>query len=271
MQQGKNNKIWLVVKLLFYIYVGAGLIAFLVQDLLIFHPTRLPPNHKFVFSEPFTELNIKVSEGRNVNIIKFSSSMPAKGLVLFFHGNMRNIERYAGYATLLTKRHYDIWMIDYPGFGKSTGKATEQNMYADAVMLYNMAGKTFAPIDIIIYGKSLGTGVASYLSAQRRCKNLILETPYYSMKDLARHYLMLYPTNLLIKYSFPTNEHLKLTPAPVTIFHGTEDEVIPYKQSIKLAAENPSVELVTIENGKHNNLSQFPLFAKKLDSALRIQ
>jgi alpha-beta hydrolase superfamily lysophospholipase len=209
-----------------------------------------------------------VEGSRNINIIRFSSKEPAKGVVLYFHGNMTNIERYAAFASLFTKHQYDVWMIDYPGFGKSTGKATEEKMCTDALMLYDMAGKDFAQQNIIIYGKSLGTGIASYVAANRPCKKLILETPYYSMKDLARHYLFLFPVNSLLKYSFPTYKNLKRITAPVTLLHGTKDEVIPYRQSLKLVDENPTVELVTIENGRHNNLAQFPRFVKKLDSLI---
>ncbi|HVG17199.1 MAG TPA: alpha/beta hydrolase [Chitinophagaceae bacterium] len=266
MPQVKGSKIVFFIKLAFFIYIGSGLLAYLFQDLLILHPKRLPPNHKFHFSEPFTELNVKAEGNRNINIIQFSPREPAKGVVLYFHGNMRNIERYAGFAALFTKHQYDVWMIDYPGFGKSTGKATEEKMCDDALMLYKLAEKKFTPQNIIVYGKSLGTGVASYVAANRPCKKLILETPYYSMKDLARHYLFLFPVNLLLKYTLPTYKNLKHTKAPVTLLHGTKDEVVPYKQSLKLLAENPNVELVSIENGRHNNLAQFPRYVEKIDS-----
>lgn len=266
MPQVKGNKIVFFIKLAFFIYIGLGLLAYLFQDLLIFHPKRLPPDYTFQFSQPFTELNIKAAGDRNINIIQFASGESSKGVVLYFHGNMRNIERYAGFAPLFTKHQYDVWMIDYPGFGKSTGKATEKRMCNDALMLYELAEKKFTRQNIIVYGKSLGTGIASYVAANRPCKKLMLETPYYSMKDLARHYLFLFPVNLLLKYTLPTYKNLKHTTAPVTLFHGTKDEVIPYKQSLKLLADHPTVELVTIENARHNNLAQFPAFVKKLDS-----
>jgi alpha-beta hydrolase superfamily lysophospholipase len=268
MSKAKANKIWPLIKVLFFIYLGAGLLAFLLQDFLIFHPQRLPPNYRFSFKDRFTELNIKAEGDRNISVIRFHPAVPATGVVLYFHGNMRNIERYAPYAGLFTKWGYDVWMIDYPGFGKSTGKASEQRMYDDAMMLYNMAAKQFDADKTIIYGKSLGTGVASHVAARGTCNRLILETPYYSMKDLAKQYLFLFPVDVLLKYSFPTHENLKKNAAPVTIFHGTKDEVIPYKQSVKLVNEYPSLELVTIKNGRHNNLSQFPLFSKKLDEIL---
>src|SRR6185295_15234793 len=150
-------------------------------------------------------------------------------------------------------------MMDYPGFGKSTGKRSEQIMYDDAKLLYKMARARFSKDSIIIYGKSLGTGIASYLASVKDCKRLILETPYCSIEALFSHYAFIYPVGWMSKYHFPTYKYFEKVDAPITIFHGTSDEVIPYSQSkrlIKIA--KPGAELVTIEKGKHNNLNDFP-------------
>jgi pimeloyl-ACP methyl ester carboxylesterase len=130
-----------------------------------------------------------------------------------------------------------------------------------------MAKQKFSPENIIIYGKSLGTGVASYLASEKKCKKVILETPYYSMRSMARTYAPLYPA-ALIKYYFPVNEYLKKVNVPITIFHGTMDEVIPYKQSKKIKEELPKIELITVPEAFHNNLYKFPLVIQKMDSLL---
>ena len=97
---------------------------------------------------------------------------------------------------------------------------------------------------------------------------LILETPYYSMDALAKHYFFMYPVMPMSKYEFPTYQYFHNIKAPITIFHGTADEVIPYKQSRWLATLKPGTELVIIKKGRHNNLPDFPLFQQKLDSLL---
>ncbi|MBD0276759.1 MAG: alpha/beta hydrolase, partial [Flavisolibacter sp.] len=122
--------------------------------------------------------------------------------------------------------------------------------------------------NIIIYGKSIGTGVATQLASVKPCKQLILETPYYDINTLIRHYLPIYPTGMMIKYKFLTYLNLKNVHAPVTILHGTDDEVIPYQQAKRLQELYPQIELVTIKGGKHNNLLLYPQFQKKLDSLL---
>ena len=262
----RKRLIWRVVLALVVAYIGGGILLYLVQDLLLFHPTPLPKDHKFSFDQPFEEENIQVRDN-NLSIVKFTS-FNRKGLVLFFHGNMENVEHYRSYPAYFTKNGYEVWMIDYPGFGKSTGKRTEQILYDDALLFYNKAIEQIKSDSIIIYGKSIGTGIAVHLASVAFCKKLILETPYYSIDALAKHFFSWYPVTPMTKYSIPTYEYLKKVQSPITIFHGTDDEVIPYEQAKWLKEENPGIELITIEKGKHNNLAQSGLFKKKLDSLL---
>ncbi len=121
---------------------------------------------------------------------------------------------------------------------------------------------------IILYGKSLGTGIAAQLASIRDCKKLILETPYYSMDALARHYFFMYPVMPMTKYALPTYRNFEYIKVPIIIFHGTRDQIIPYKQAKWLTDKRPGTELITIEKGRHNNLPDFPLFQHKLDSLL---
>jgi uncharacterized protein len=250
------------------IYFLAGILLYFTQDLFLFHPRQLSRGHQFRFSESFKEENISV-DGRNLSIIKFDPPLKPKGVVLFFHGNMENVEHYHHYVPIFTEKDYSLWMIDYPGFGKSTGKRSEDKMYKDAILMYEDAIKQFTPSEIIIYGKSIGTGVAAYLASVRKANQLILESPYYSIEVLASHYLPVYPVSLLTHYSFPIHSYLQKSQAHTTIFHGTDDEVIPFSQAVKLKKENNRVDLVIIKAGKHNNLASYPLYVSKIDSLLK--
>ncbi|ANE50533.1 alpha/beta hydrolase [Flavisolibacter tropicus] len=248
-------------------YITSGVVLYLIQDLLFFHPKKLPADYQYQFTDPFTELNITVDD-RNLNVVQFKAQTSnRKGIVLYFHGNMRNIERYADQAPLFTKSGYEVWIVDYPGFGKSTGKRTEQAMYSDAQLLYRMAAKEVADSSIIIYGRSIGTGVAAYLAAHVPCQQLILETPYYSIEAMAKHYAPIFPVKSLMNYRFPVYEYLQKVTAPVTILHGTQDEIIPYGQAQQLAAIK-GVQLITIPRGKHNNLSGYAQFQRVLAGLL---
>ncbi len=265
----KKIKTWLKIGVVAYIICGTAL--YFLQEKFLFHPLPLPETHTFDFKIPVKEINIPVNAGKNISLVQFTVPDSAcKGVVLYFHGNRKNIERYAPFAINFTRNNYEVWMIDYPGFGKSTGKRTEQILYNDAALLYKMARARFPKDSIIIYGKSIGTGIAAQLASVRDCKRLILETPYYNMEALMKHYAFIYPVDWLTKYHFPTCDYFKKIEAPVTLFHGTEDEVIPYKQAERLTKENPGTELVAIKNGKHNNLNDSRVFHQHLDSLLQL-
>jgi pimeloyl-ACP methyl ester carboxylesterase len=256
----------------FIVYIAGGIALYFFQDKILFHPTVLPETYQYNFSIPFREINLPVTKEKNISIIQFQApDSLCRGVVLYFHGNMQNINRYAKFATDITKNNYEVWMIDYPGFGKSTGKRSEKILYEDALRLYQMARAKFSPDSIVLYGRSIGTGIASQLAAVRDCKALILETPYYSINALARQYFFIYPVSSMTEYSFPVYRYFEKIAAPIYIFHGTDDEVISYKNSLRLMnSKRNYVELITIEEGKHNNLREFPVFHQKLDSILKM-
>lgn len=264
---------WLKIILLVYAIIGIA--AFYLQDKFLFHPEAKARNSAYDFDIPHREVNIPFDAASNLHIVQFpavngkDTSRQAKGLVLYFHGNKKNIGWYAKYATTFTHRGYECWMIDYPGFGKSTGPLTEERLYGYAAQLYKLGRARFSSDSIIIYGKSMGTGIAAQLAAVRDVKALILETPYYSMHSLVSRYLPIYPVSRMIHYRLPTYEYLPKVTAPIVIFHGTSDGVVPYSQSERLAPLlKPGDKLVTLENGEHNNLSEFPGYERGIDSIL---
>ncbi|HSU28996.1 MAG TPA: alpha/beta fold hydrolase [Chitinophagaceae bacterium] len=269
MKKATIKRSWKIFRIVFLIYIVLGMALYFLQDKIIFRPKKLAENFRFQFDIPFREINLPVSENKNLNIIQFTvPDSLCKGVVLYFHGNRSNVIRYAPFASNFTRMGYAVWMMDYPGFGKSTGKRTEQGLYDDALTLYKMAISQYAADSIILYGKSLGTGIAAQLASIRDCRRLILETPYYSMHALVKHYFFIYPTMPFTKYTLPTHKYFEFVNAPITIFHGTRDGVIPYKQARQLQEVKPGIELITIDKGRHNNLTRFPLFIQKLDSVL---
>ncbi|MBX2923929.1 MAG: alpha/beta fold hydrolase [Chitinophagaceae bacterium] len=259
---------WLNIILVVYLLTGIAIYFF--QDQLFLRPQKLSPGTKYAFTMPHRETDVQLDKEYSMNVVQFLSTPDStKGVVLYFHGNMKNIGRYAEYAGLFTHNGYEVWMADYPGFGKSTGRLTEQKMYDYAEQLYLMAASRFKAGNIVIYGKSLGTGVAAWLAAKKSCEQLILETPYYSFHSLAAHYLPVYPVSKLIRLELPVYKYISIINAPVTIFHGTKDNVIPYNNAKKLKEGlKASDHFFTIENGAHNNLADFPVFRQKLDSLL---
>lgn len=258
---------------LIILYPVVGVLLYYFQQKIIFHPQSIGVAATYQFNIPHGEMNIDLPE-HDYNIVQFysaSNDSSNKKLVLYFHGNMTNISHYADFAPYFTKHGYEVWMIDYPGYGKSTGRLTEKSIYHGGFVLYDTAlAKGFKAENIIIYGKSLGTGVASNLASQKDCRRLILETPYYSMPSLAKTYFPIYPS-LIVKYNFPVYQFIQKVKSPVSIFHGDDDGTIPYSNSSQLKSLlKPKDEFITIPRGDHNNLFNFGIMKNGIDSLMSL-
>ena len=259
------------VKILAITYVLGGVALYFLQDYILFHPVTLKKDHNYDFPEKHRDVNIPISENSNLNIVQFySTDTVTKGVVLYFHGNKKNISWYAKYPPYFTKHGFEVWIIDYPGFGKSTGKLTEENLYDWADYMYNFARSRFGADSIIIYGKSMGTGIATHLASLKPCKKLILETPYYDFPSVIKHHIPIYPVAWMIHYKIPTHDYIKNINVPISIFQGTDDDVIPYSNAERLKPFlKPNDEFITIKNGEHNDLFKFKETIEKLDSLLK--
>lgn len=252
------------------IYCLPGIALYYGQDKFLFHPEAVDREQPYNFHEPHKEINLPYSQTANINIVQFTTtdSVP-KGVVLYFHGNRKNISRYAAAAPAFTKQGYELWMIDYPGYGKSTGEFTEQKLYDWALVFYKLARARFRPDSIILYGRSMGSGIATQLAAIRDCKYLLLETPYYSFPSVVGTYAPIYPVERMIRFKIPTWQYLQQVTAPVVIFHGTDDGVIRYSNAKRLLPYlKKGDQFITIENGSHNDLAGSAVYQKKLDSLL---
>lgn len=265
-----RKRIWFRwIKVFIIIYCLIGIAIYLLQDYLILRPVQLPVDYKYSFDIPFKEVNIPYDTKININVVQFIPDRALKGVVLYFHGNRRNILRYRRFVPYFTKSGYEVWMIDYPGYGKSTGLFSEKIVYEWSLIMYKLARARFSPESIVIYGKSLGTGIASQLASIRNCRYLILETPYYSLPEVIGYYAPIYPVNRMIRHQFPTFVYLPKVSDPIVIIHGTNDRIIPYRHALRLNhLLKRKDELITIKGGTHNNLFRFELVPHKIDSLL---
>lgn len=259
------------MKVIIILYCLIGIALYYLQDYFLFHPEPLPAGYVFKFKQPFEEINIPVNKEDKISLIKFKPGTQAsKGLVLYYHGNMKNVEHYAGYIDVFLKNGYEVWMGDYPGFGKTTGKRTEEKMYEQSRIIYTMAASAYHSDSIIIYGKSLGTGIASYVASYAKAKALVLEAPYYSIPTLFAHYAFIYPVNAMSDYKIPTYRYIQEIKSPIIIFHGTGDDVIPYKNAKRLQPLlKTGDKFITIQDGGHNTLTTSNEYELVLDSLLR--
>ncbi|MEO7523728.1 MAG: alpha/beta fold hydrolase [Ferruginibacter sp.] len=265
-----KKRIFFWVKIFVIIYCGGGISLYYLQETFLFHPKKLSADHVFDFKIPFKEVQIPVNKTDTISLVKFfPTGSVSKGVLVYYHGNMENVEYYEHFVSAFTRYGYEVWMPDYPGYGKSTGDRTEKKMYDEAWLVQRMAMNMFHSDSITIYGKSLGTGIAAYAASASRCKQLILETPYYSITNLFNHYAFMYPVSMMIKYKIPTWQFLEDVKVPVTIFHGTNDKIIPYSCAEKLQGSmKPGDQFITIPGGSHNDLTNFESYQHVMDSLL---
>lgn len=260
-----------IISVMLLVYLVGALLIYFFQETLIFRSRALPASHQFDSSLPHREIIVAVNKQDTLHAVLYRPDSGAiRGLVLYFHGNRQNIGWYEKFVPYFTQLGYEVLMPDYPGYGKSKGKITEQKLYEWATLTYQIARKRYAADSLIIYGKSLGTGIAAQLASRRDCKHLMLETPYYRFSDVLQRFLPLYPMNLLLRYQLPTYQYLPLVSAPITLLHGTKDGIVSFAQSQKLSALfKPQDKLVVVEGGSHNDLYRFSKTTEWLASTLR--
>ncbi|MBT8184787.1 MAG: lysophospholipase [Eudoraea sp.] len=259
------------IKVLLGGYLIIAIMLYFFQEKLIFLPTTLPQNYSFSFSQPFDELFLTAADGARLNGLHFKNEN-AQATIIYFHGNAGDLSRWGNIVTFFVDRGFDVIVMDYRTYGKSTGSLSEEALFADAQLFYDYALEHYPEEQLILYGRSLGTGIATKLAAENQPRQLILESPYYSLKDLAVKRFPFLPVKWLLKYELLTNEYLQLVKCPVSIFHGTDDTVVPYESGERLfnSMNIRQKQLITIPGGTHNDLMSFDVYLNGMDSVLGI-
>ena len=246
---------------LIYILCGYAvimLLVYLVQERFIFKPEKLKQNFIYKYDVPFKELFFDVAKGVTINGLHFFTKNP-KGLILYFHGNSRSIKGWAKYAKDFYRYSYDVVLVDYRGFGKSTGRKSERAMLGDMQLVYDTLAVQYHEHHILVYGRSLGSGFATKIASENSPRYLILDAPYYSFTRVVQRYIPILPVRYILRYKLRTDKWIRKVNCHTYILHGTKDWLIPIKQSEELQKLNPAkITLIEIEGGGHNNLSSFP-------------
>ncbi len=258
-----------LVKIIAISYVIICGLLYFLQEKLIFFPQKLPLNYTFVFNNPFDEINVTSTDSTLLNGVLFTTEK-SKGLVFYLHGNAGCLQSWGEVATAYTRLHYDVFMPDYRGYGKSGGSIySEQQFYDDMQLMYDSLKKRYQEKDIVVLGYSIGTGVATRLAAVNHPRLLVLQAPYYSLSDMLRHRFHILPS-VILKYKFATNKWLPACTMPVIIFHGDKDEVIYYGSSLKLQTHFKAADtLITLQGQGHNGITDNPHYTAALEKILQ--
>lgn len=255
------------------IYIAISLALYYLQDYVLFKPEKLPTDFQFYYENQQTkEYNLETRDGAIINGLRFFPRGESKGVVLYLKGNSKSIKGWGKFAVDFTRHGYNVLMVDYRGFGKSTGKRSHKAIKRDLQKVYNKIKERTTEDRIILYGRSLGSGFATKLASLNNPRMLILDAPYYSLTKVTTRYLPFMPLSVLLKYPLPTYKWLKYVECPIHIIHGTNDKLIPYKSSVKLAKIKPeNTTLHTVIGGGHKNLNNFESYHSMLDTILNSQ
>ncbi len=245
------------------------ILLYMFQEKIIFPTEKLDKNFVFSFRQEFEEVNLNTDDGETINALHFKVKHP-KGIILFFHGNKGNLSRWGNLVSYLETYQYDVFVIDYRNYGKSTGSYDEKKMYQDGLLAYNYVKQQFFENQIVVYGRSLGCTFATRVATQNNPKHLVLEAPFYNMKRGVRFFSKLAPT-FIIKYKFRTDFDIPKVKSPVTFFHGDADKTTSFEESNELfeLVTSKQKEFVPISKGTHHNLKEFDIYKTKLTHILR--
>jgi uncharacterized protein len=244
---------------------GIGGWFYISQEKLIFHPSTLPPSHQFTLPN-VSEVSVPV-EGATLSAMHFRHP-DSKGLVFFLHGNGGTLATWLRSTDFYRNNRFDVFMIDYRGYGKSTGKIeSEAQLHADVRAAWDRIAPQYAGKPRVIFGRSLGTTLAAKLSADVQPEQTFLISPFFNLNAMREDHYRYLP-RFLMRYTFATNEWLPKIKTPVTILHGEIDGLINISHAERLRATSPRVELVKIRGGDHNNLQELPEYNGALSERL---
>lgn len=260
-----------IAAILILLLIVGNIFTTVLQDLFIFRPVKLKEDHTFQFRLNFTEHFINSSHGGKINILWFRDPGTKRPLIFYCHGNSSNIQSWGEVAERYHELGFDVIIYDFRGFGKSKGRRNESTFIDDAHAVFQFAMEHYTPKETFIYGRSMGTGVATLLAKEYDPALLVLETPYYSIPELFKSYYPFLPKWMFVfKYVFPTNDWIQKVACPTYIFQGTRDTVVPYRCAVKLKPLMPEpANFITISGGKHSNLKEFPEFSENIKAIFR--
>lgn len=269
-QKPKMRRLSKFVGAILILYILLAAMLYALQEKLIFLPTKLPLDYEYSFSHTFNEINITAHDGAVLNGIHFYHDQP-NGVIIYFHGNAGNLVRWGDIVSSLVSKSYDVIVMDYRQYGKSTGKLSEGALYEDAQLFYNYALNHFQDKNITIYGRSLGSAIATKVASQNSPLQLILETPFYSLVDVASSRYPLLPIKKLLNYKFPSNEFMIDVACPIYIFHGSDDRIVPYASGKKLfdSITLKEKKFILIKDGNHNDLDSFEVYNREMEKILK--
>jgi uncharacterized protein len=239
------------------------------QEEMVFRASKLSEKHQFSFSEKFEEVTIPSFDGTHLHGLLFKTPNP-KGVVFYLHGNKGTVDDWGSSASIYTDLGYDIFYLDYRGFGKSEGEIENQEqIYNDISIAYDLVTSKYNSKETILIGYSIGTGLAAYLASIKNPKKLVLQAPYYNFLEYSTSRAPYFP-DFLKKFDFETNRYIVKVKAPIYLFHGNQDGLISVSNSQRLKSIIKTTDSLFILDGEdHIGINDNSDFQQHLKQILR--
>ncbi len=237
------------------LYATLVVVMTVFQRKLLYHPDKHIGAAEQYGLVGFSEYFVKTADGISVQMW-YKPAKAGEKTIIYYHGNASHIGNRAGIYSALAGEGFGVLALSYRGYGKSDGEPSEQGIYSDARSAINFLTETQKiPLDkIILYGESLGSGVAVQMASEQKFAALVLQAPYTSVTNRAAEIYWFLPVRLMLRDHFESLNKISLVKSPVLIFHGELDATIPIEHGKQLlAAANEPKQAVFFADVEHNN------------------
>jgi uncharacterized protein len=233
-------------------YAAAVAFMWVSQEKLLFYPDVLPATHRFTLGADVQEVAIDVP-GAKLSALHMRLPNP-RGVVFYLHGNTGSLERWFVDAAFYRRANYDLFMLDYRGYGKSSGRIeSEAQLHSDVRAAWESIAPLYAGKRRVVYGRSLGTALAAQLAADAAPELTVLVSPYRSMQALVGERYWWVPS-FALRYPLHTDRGVKQIRTPLLILHGERDSFITPDHAKALAALTQAARLVLVPEAGHSNI-----------------
>jgi len=260
------QRVWPLLALVGLLYGLVLALLWFGQERLLFLPTPLAPEHRLALERDVHERFVAVP-GARLHALHLKLPAP-RGVVFFLHGNAGNLESWFVDLDVYRDANFDVFMLDYRGYGKSSGRIeSEQQLHADVRAAWDAVAPQYAGKKRVLLGRSLGTGLAVPLALQVQPELTVLVSPYTSLRALAAEHTPWVP-GFVLRYPLATDAAIAQLRTPLLLLHGARDDVIAPRHSEELQRLQPRARLTIVRDAGHNDLQAFDGYRAALRAAL---
>ncbi len=243
-----------IVFILVSVWVLLSLLLYLFQPKFVYFPLSEIDYTPDMAGLAYEDIYFTTEDNVELNAW-FIPVAGAKKTLLFFHGNGGNISHRLDSLKIFHELGLSVFIIDYRGYGQSQGTTSEQGTYrdAEAAWRYLTESRSISDKDIIVFGRSMGAGVATWLAIQHTPNLLILESAFTSVADMAKHYYPYLPTHLLTRIKYASIDRIENIQCPILFSHSQTDEIVPFELGVQLFEQAREPKMFMQLKGGHND------------------